>query len=98
MVAVGPLPPYADEDTLEDALICFSAADQWATSHKIPCHTLPELYGGGLLSLPSILLVNCSALARKSMWNQTMPQSSNNHTCQQQIAFKMLVTRSFYRR
>ena len=58
MVAVGPVPLYADEDTLEDALICFSAADQWSMSHKIACHTLSELYCVSLLSLPCILLVN----------------------------------------
>jgi len=44
MVAVGPVALYADEDTLKDAQICFSAIDQWSMSHEITCHTFSKLY------------------------------------------------------
>lgn len=58
MVVAGPVPLYANKDTLEDALVCFSATDQWLMSHKSACHILYELYCCSLLRTPYILLEN----------------------------------------
>lgn len=96
-VAVRPIQLWAGEDTWK--MLWFASQPQINAQLTIKsCHTLSELCSGSLKSLPCILLLNWSTLTRKSMWTQTKPESSNNHTCQHQLAFKRLVIQSFYRR